>query len=124
MFQASNLKGNHFLDLIDGDNNLLELSYIRGDQWLQNFSHSNSLCARAFRAITNLVPIGEYRLMFFLNEEFGCPCGQYPIELRRHILHECRRYNEYWNLRRDSIGHFVMFLEHNPNVFAFSNDNT
>ena len=94
-FQVSDLKGNHFLDLVDGDNNLLEPSYIRGGPWLQNFSHSNSLCARASRAITNHVPIGEYRLRFFPNEQFGCPCGQYPIESRRHILHECRRYNKY-----------------------------
>jgi len=120
-FQASDLKGKHFLDLVDGDNNPLEPSYIKGGPWLQNFGHSNSLCARASRAIINHVPIGEYRLRFFPNEEFRCPCGQYPIESRRHILHECRRFNEYWNLRRDSIAHFVMFLDHNPNAFAFSN---
>ena len=29
-FQVSDLKGNHFLDLVDGDNNPLEPSYIRG----------------------------------------------------------------------------------------------
>jgi len=58
-------------------------------------------------------------LRFFPREDFSCPCGQYPIETRRHILHECKRFNEYWNLRRDSIGHFITFLELNPNVFAF-----
>jgi len=105
------MKGNQFLDLVDGDNNPLELSYIRGGPWLQNFGHSNSLCARASRAITNHVPTGEYRLRFFLNEEFRCPYGQYPIKSRHYMLHECRRFNEYWNLRRNSIAHFVMFLE-------------
>ena len=119
--QASDLKGNHFLNLIDGDNNLLKLSYIRGGLWLQNFSHSNSLCARATRAITNHTPIDEYRLRFFLNKEFRCLCGQYFIESRQHILYECRRYNKYWNPRRDSISHFIMFLKQNPNAFAFSN---
>ena len=29
MFQASNLKGNHFLDLLDDDYNIIELSYVK-----------------------------------------------------------------------------------------------
>ena len=81
-FQASDLKGNHFLNLVDGDNNPLEPSHIRGSLWLQNFSYSNSLCARATRVITNHAPIGEYRFRFFPNKEFKCPCGQYSIESR------------------------------------------
>ena len=119
-FQASDMKGKHFLDLNDNNNNTIELSYIKGGSWLKYFSHSNSLCARASRVITNHTPIGEYRLRFFPREEFSCPSRQYPIETRCHILHECKRFNKYWNLRRDSIGHFIMFLELNPNVFAFS----
>jgi len=58
-FEASDLKGKHFLNLVDGDNNSLELSYIRGSSWLQNFGHFNSLYVRAFRAITNYVPIAN-----------------------------------------------------------------
>ena len=122
MFQASDMKGKQFLDLVDGNNNLLELLYIKGSLWLQNFGHSNFLCARASRAITNHVPTGEYRLRFFLNKEFRYSCSQYPIESRHHILYECKRFNKYWNPRRDSVAHFVMFLEWNPNVFVFSND--
>jgi len=68
------------------------------------------------------VPTGKYRLRFFPNKEFRYPCGQYPIESRHHILHECKRFNEYWNLRRDSVAYFVIFLEWNPNAFAFSNN--
>jgi len=109
------------LECNDLANNLLKPSYIRGGLWLQNFGHSNSLCIRATRAITNHAPIGEYRLRFFLNREFRCLCGQYPIESRQHILHGCRRYNKYWNPRRDSINHFIMFLKQNPNAFAFAN---
>jgi len=124
MFQASDLKGNQFPDLMDGDNKPLEPSYIKGGPWLQNFGHSNLLCARATRAITNHALTGEYRLRFSPNKEFSCPCGQYPIKSRQHILHDCKRFNEYWNPRRDSIVHFVMFLEHNHNAFAFSNDIT
>ena len=30
MFQASNLKGNQFLDLVDDDNNIIEPIYIKG----------------------------------------------------------------------------------------------
>jgi len=121
IFQASDLKGNHFLDLVDGDNRLLELSYIKGGLWLQNFGHSNLLCTRATRAITNHALIGKYRLRFFPSKEFSCPCGQYPIESRWHILHECKRFNKYWNSHRDFITYFVMFLECNQSAFAFSN---
>jgi len=120
-FQALYLKEKHFLDLLDNDNNIIKLSYIKGILWLKHFGHSNLLCARATRAITNHAPIGEYRLRFLPREDFSCPCSFYPIESRRHILHECRRFNKYWNPRRDSISHFILFLEFNPNAFAFAN---
>ena len=44
-FQASDGKGNHFLDLLDDDLNAIEPSYSKGGPWLQAFGHSNSLCA-------------------------------------------------------------------------------
>jgi len=88
-FQASDGKGNNFMDLLDNDFNVIEPSYIKGGPWLQAFGHSNSLCARATQAITNHVPIGEFHLRFFPNEDFKCPCNEYPIETRRHILHDC-----------------------------------
>ena len=43
-FQASDLKGKQFLDLLDGDDNIIEPSYVKGGSWLKSFSHSNSLC--------------------------------------------------------------------------------
>jgi len=119
-FQASDRKGKHFLDLLDDELNIIEPSYTKGGPWLQSFGHSNSLCARAARAITNHAPIGEYRLRFFPSMDFSCPCNNYPIESRRHILHECRRFNGYWNPRRDTLNHFMMFLTANPNAFAFN----
>jgi len=64
-FQASDLKEQHFLDLYDNDNNSIKPSYIKNNSWLKYFGHSNSLCARVMRAITNYVPIGEYKLRFF-----------------------------------------------------------
>ena len=124
VFQVSDLKEKHFLDLLNNDNNIIELSYIRGRLWLKHFGHSNSLCTRAIRAITNYAPIGEYRLRFFSREDFSCPCSFYPIESRRYILYECKRFNKYWNLRRDLISHFILFLEFNPNMFAFANSIT
>ena len=117
MFQASDLKGHQFLDLLDDDNNIIEPSYVKGGSWLKTFGYSNSLCVHATKAITNH---GEYRLRFFPREEFKCPCSIYPIESRCYILHECGRFNSYWNLRRGSLGHFVMFLETNLSVFTFS----
>jgi len=121
-FQASDGKGKHFLDLVDDNLNSIEPAYTKGGPWLQVFGHSNSLCARATRAITNHAPIGEYRLRFFPNEDFKCPCNNYPIETRRHILHERSRFNGYWNPRRDSLNHFTMFLITNPNAFAFTDN--
>ena len=120
-FQASNLKGNQFLDLLDNDNNIIEPSYVKGGSWLKTFGHSNSICACATRTITNHAPIGKYRLRFFPREEFKCLCSLYPIESRHHILHDCGRFNGYWNLRRNSLSHFVMFLETNLSAFTFSN---
>ena len=121
-FQALDGKGNHFLDLLDGDLNVIKPSYARGGPWLQVFGHSNSLCACAVRVITNHTPIREYRLRFFLNIDVVCPCNNYPIETRRHILYKCRRFNGYWNPRRDTLKHFTMFLTANPNAFAFINN--
>ena len=118
-FQALDGKGRHFLDLVDDNFKDIKLSYIKGGPWLQSFSHSNLLCARATRAITNHVLIGEYHLRFFPNKDFKCPCRFYPIKTRRHILHECTRHNGYWNPRRDSLSHFIMFLSANPKAFAF-----
>ena len=120
-FQASDGKGNHFLDLLDDDFNIIEPSYMKGSPWLQAFGHSNSLCAHAMRAITNHAPIREYWLKIFPNKDLSCPCNNYPIESRRYILHECKRFNRYWNPRRDLLSHFVMFLVANPNAFAFMN---
>jgi len=118
-FQVLDLKERNFLKLLDDESNPLESSTIRGSLWLQYFSHSNSLCARATRAIVNHAPIGEYWLRFFPREEFACPYGLYPIKLRRHVLHKCKRFNNYWNPRRDSIGHFSQFLIHNSKAFSF-----
>jgi len=72
MFQTSDGKGKHFLDLLDDDFNPIELSYTKDSPWLQAFGHSNSLCAYAMRAITNHAPIGENRLRFLPNMDFFC----------------------------------------------------
>jgi len=94
-FQALDGKGKNFLDLVSNDYEDIEPSYIKDGPWLQAFGYLNLLCARATRAITNHTPIGEYRLRFFPNEDFKCPCGNYSIESRRHILHNCMRFNGY-----------------------------
>ena len=120
-FQALNLKEWHFLDLCDNDNNPIEPSYVKGSSWLKYFGHSNSLCARAMRAITNHVLISKYRLRFFPWESFNYLCNLYPIKTRQHILHECGRYNKYWSPKRDTICYFILFLEFNPNAFTFAN---
>jgi len=77
-FQVSDFEGKSFLDLLDDDFNFIELLYIKGGPWIKHFGHSNSLCARAMRAITNHVPISEYCLRFFPKEDFSCLCDEYP----------------------------------------------
>jgi len=81
-FQASDLKGRQFLNLLDEDFNVIKSCYAKGGPWLKLFGHLNSLYVCATRAITNYALIGEYRLRFFLREEFKCPCGLYPIKSR------------------------------------------
>jgi len=122
MFQASDGKGKHFLDLVDDNLNSIKPAYTKEGPWLQVLGHSNLLYAHAMRAITNHAPIGEYQLRFFLNKDFKCPCNNYPIKTRRHILYECSRFNGYWNSRRDSLNHFTMFLITNPNAFTFTDN--
>ena len=116
-FQVSGLKERNFLDLLNDDFNPLELSNIKGSLWLQHFGYFNSLCARATRAIVNHAPIGEYRLKFFSREDFLCLCGLYPI-----FCIIVRGFNNYWNLRRDSIAYFTLFLELNNKAFFFRED--
>jgi len=94
-FQALDGKGRQFLDLLNNNFNVIKPSYAKGGSWLQSFGHSNSLCAYAMRAITNHALVGEYKLIFFPNEEFKCLCGVYFIESRRYILHKYRRFNRY-----------------------------
>lgn len=95
MFQASDTKERNFLELLDNNSNIIELMYSKGGSWLKYFGHSNLLCVRASRAIVNHTFTEEYHLRFFPQVEFTCPCGQYLIEIKCHILHECKRFNKY-----------------------------
>ena len=117
-FQTSDEKGHHFLELLDNDNNPLELLYSKGETWLKYFGYSNSLCVLATRAIVNHTPISKYKLRFFPQEDFKCLYNIYPIE-SKHYIYEYKRYNEYWNPKRDTISYFTLFLEFNSNVFYF-----
>ena len=94
-FQVSDRKGRSFLNLVDNNYENIKPSYIKGDPWLQAFGYSNLLCAQATRTITNHASIGECHLRFFPNEDFSCPCGNFPIESRRHVLYNCKRHNGY-----------------------------
>jgi len=67
----------------------------------------------------NYTPIGEYYLRFFPRENSSCLYEYYPIETRYHILYNCKRFNKYWNLLRDTLSHLVAFLEFNLGAFLF-----
>ena len=94
-FQASDLRGCQFLNLVDDNNNSIKSSYVNGRSWFKYFGHSNSLCVRVMRAIVNHAPISEYKLRFFPREEFKYPYSLYPIKSGHHIFQECRRFNKY-----------------------------
>jgi len=64
-FQALDYKGNHFLNLLNEEYLPIKPMYVKGGLWLKLLGYSNSLCARATRAIINHALIGEYRLRFF-----------------------------------------------------------
>ena len=59
-FQASDGKGQHFLELLNENLKPIEPLYSKGGLWLKFFRHSNSLCTRALRAIVNHASTGEY----------------------------------------------------------------
>ena len=94
-FQASDLKDNHFLDLLNNKLYIIESLYIKENLCIKYFGHSNLLYARATRVITNYTSIGEYYLRFFPRKDFSCPYRVYPIETKYYILYNCRKYNKY-----------------------------
>ena len=81
MFQALDGKGNQFLNLLDDNYCFIEPFYVKGGPWLQSFRHSNSLCVRASRAITNHAPIGEYGLDFSLGKNLNAHAVCIPSNL-------------------------------------------
>jgi len=65
LFQASDIKGSNFLDLLDNNLQSIKPSYSKKGLWLKNFDHLNFLYAKAIRAIINHILIREYQLCFF-----------------------------------------------------------
>jgi hypothetical protein len=59
-----------------------------GGLFMRAFGSSNSLAARAARAITNHAPIGEYRRRFFPRQRRDCvDCG--VEQTRAHVINIC-----------------------------------
>ena len=110
-FKILNLKERNFLNMLNNNLSNIESSYIKGGPWIKNFSFLNSLYTWA---ITNHAPIKEYQFIFFPREEFSCLYRVYPIKTRCHILYDCRRFNKYWNPRRDMLWNTL-----DTNIFLF-----
>ena len=119
-FQALDNKERSSLDLLNNDLNIIKPLYSKGGSWLKHFSYSNSLCAKAMRVIINHTPISKYHLRFFPWEDFACPCSLYLIETKRYILYKCKIFSNYWNSRKDTLSHFILFLEFNSNTLLNS----
>ena len=60
-FQATDWKGQQFLDLTDDKGAIIEPTYTKGGTWLKNFQNSLSLYAWATQMITNYASTGEYQ---------------------------------------------------------------
>jgi len=116
MFQVSDLKGNHFLELLDDKYLLVNPTYTKGGPWLKQISHLNSLCARATRAITNHAPIREYRLRFFPREN---AVDVELIQSNQGIISIATI-----EIQIESQSHFISFLEYNPGAFSFHEEIT
>jgi len=118
-FQVLDYKGKNFLCLNDNNNLPIWPTYLKEGTWLKYIGYSNSLYTHITKAITNHASTGEYYLRFFPEESFTCLCSNYPIEIRNHILYECRQYRKYWSSKRNSLKDIIAFLEFNPGVFSF-----
>ena len=112
-------KGRNFLELNDNNNLPIHLIYAKDEAWLKHFGSSNLLCTCITRLVTNHTPIGEYRLGFYPKESIACPCSNYPIEMRKHIIFECLQYKKSWNSKRELLKDILTFLEFNPRAFCF-----
>ena len=109
-FQASDYKGNYFLDLLDNDYLSIKPTYIKGNTWLKLIGHSNSLYVCVTRAITNHTSIDKYHPRFFPKENFNYLYRLYPIKSRCYILYKYRKYNNYWNSSRKPLNHFITVM--------------
>ena len=121
VLQALKFKGRKFLELNDDNSSPIHLIYFKDRAWLKHFGSLNSLCVRVTRLVINHVSISEYRLRLFgkdSKEPITCPCNDYSIETRRHILFECPQYRKSWNPKK-SLKDILTFLEFNPGVFCF-----
>ena len=70
--QASDYKGNNFLDLLNNEYLPIKPIYTKSSAWLKLFRYSNLLYTRATRAITNHALTDKYYLRFFPKELFKC----------------------------------------------------
>jgi len=63
-FQASDWKGKHFLELLNDDNNIIKLFYIKDRSWLKHFVYSNLLCVRAIMSSSQIVDLVSFYFIF------------------------------------------------------------
>jgi len=59
-FQASDFKGNYFLNLLNKNHLSIKPTYMKSGPWLKLVGYSDSLGTRVTKAITNHVLIKEY----------------------------------------------------------------
>jgi len=112
VFQASEFKERKFLELNNNDHSLICPTYSKNKAWLKHFGSSNLSYVQVTKLVMNHAPISEYRLRFFSKEPIAYSCGNYPIEIRRHILFKCSQYRKSWNLKRKSLKDISTFLEY------------
>ena len=120
-FKDSKKKGQLFLEFKDDNDKVIKPTYAKGGSWLTHIGISNSVCARFTRMMLEHASIGEYWQRFFPNTPIQCPCGEADIEMREHIVMQCRRYDTSFCPRDIRISSFVEFIIGNPTLFCFDN---
>src|SRR4029077_19663510 len=100
-------------------------THIEGGPWLSRVGNNNTLTAKLVRGITSHAPIGEYRRRIWKDPDknnWKCSCG-YHDESFYHIYHCCYLWSNHCETFKDrsSLLCFIRFLQANPGVLQFPN---
>jgi len=121
LFANSLKKGHYFLNFEDKKQRAIKSTYAKGSSWLFVIEFTSALCAYFTRMTTKHAAIGEYRQRFFPHLPTSYSCGEAEVQICKHIVMKCNRYDSSTRLCNIIINSFVHFLADNPGAFSFDN---